>query len=120
MRMRGAKHPVPVMTRISCAYQIVVIVADCDRGFYPATMRSILENSHSKRRIHVLANGARIKGPSDGRIKWISRLGGHEELLVAALNTFVSEDLIVVRSGVIVPGGWDARLCAAAGRRDGI
>src|ERR1700686_3398371 len=114
------------MSKTASPYRIVLSVTEADCQLAIATLRSIAGNTLS--RAHIAVLGPRtvtdvIQGLSgwQANVQFVgSTANNHDELFAEALRTFGREDVIVIRPGAVVPNAWDARLAAAARRRDNI
>ena len=114
------------MSKTASPYRIVLSVTEADCQLAIATLHSIAGNTLS--RAHIAVLGPRtvtdvIQGLSGWQtnVQFVaSTANNHDELFAEALRTFGREDVLVIRPGTVVPNAWDARLAAAARRRDNI
>jgi len=114
------------MGQASSAYRIVLLVTEKDWRLAAATLCTIAGNTIAPAPITVMApqavaDAVRENPDWEAKVHFIvSSENNYEGLFSAALRTLGHEDVILIRPGVVVPPGWDARLAASARRRDNI
>ncbi|PWU08267.1 MAG: hypothetical protein C5B51_08065 [Terriglobia bacterium] len=113
------------MGKAASGYRIVLTVTEADCPQAVLSLRSLFQNSAACEPIVLLGPRAvtnRVSQLGAGtRVRFVhSGASSHDDLFSEALRLFALEDVIVIRPGIVVPMHWDARLAAAAGRRNNI